>query len=149
MSTLSQFGGTRSTKSIVNGFSSSGYGPINLSATPGSVRMLNSGALTANTLKTILNVSGAGIFHILGARTNNTTSRTVRMRLTIDGTVVFDSTSAATMNPESGGLITGSTSGTTPLPGATVVFNSSAVFEIASSLTETDTITTLYVLEGK
>jgi hypothetical protein len=148
MSTLSQFGGTRSTKSIVNGCSSSGYAAINLNSIPGSVRLLNSGALTANTLKTILNVSGAGIFHVLGARTNDATIRTVRMRLTIDGTVVFDSTSAAA-GANTGGLITGSSNGTTPLPGATVVFNSSAVFEIASSLTETDTISTLYVLEGK
>jgi hypothetical protein len=30
-----------------------------------------------------------------------------------------------------------------------LTFNSSATFEIASSLTETDTITTSYILEGK
>jgi hypothetical protein len=142
MSTLSQFGGNRATKSIVNAFSDSGWAGVSVS-NPG--RTIASGSLTANTLKTILTVTGAGTFHGLSFRTANVTSRTIRIRITLDGVVVFDSTSAAISTGTTGAILTGSSA----YPVSPISFNTSAVVEIASSLTETDGISMIYVLEGK
>jgi len=147
MSTLSQFGGNRPARSITSVFSTSGYAGVPLFSS--MARSLASGALTANTLKTIFSATGGGVIHTLFAITTNGTSRTIRMRLTLDGVVVFDSTSAAIATGARGGSITGGVAGSEAFPAVPLTFNSSATFEIASSLTETDTITTSYILEGK
>lgn len=147
MSTMSESSG-RSTRSITNSCSVSGYTPLSgLFCSTGLT--VPSGALTANTLKTIFSATGSGLIHVLFARTTNATSRTLRMRLTIDGVVVFDSTSGSITAVSRGGVITGGNSGTEVLPVTPIVFNTSAVFEIASSLTESNTIETVYILETK
>lgn len=146
MSTLSQFAGQRPTRSITNGVSSSGWiASPSVSSTGG--RVLNSGALTANTLKTIFSATGGGVIHSLVVRSQDATSRTIRARLTLDGVVVFDSTSGAIATTGAGGLIVGGVTGSNASQSA-AVFAASAVFEVASSLTETDTIQTQYILFG-
>jgi hypothetical protein len=149
MSTLSQFGGLRSTRSIVNGCSTSGYTPFG-NCTGTNARQILSGSLTANTLKTLLTVSGGGEFHFLTVTSRDATSRTLRARLTLDGVVVFDSTSAAFTTATIGAVLVGAYSGGNAFvvaPGV-VRFNNSAVVEVASSLTEVDMLQLNYILAG-
>jgi hypothetical protein len=148
MSSLSQFGGQRATRSITNGWSTSGWAGLANAAVLGG-RSLDSGSTTANTLKTIFSATGGGVIHGLIARSNNATSRTIRARLTLDGVVVFDSTSAAIASANAGGIVVGGWSSASGLHAPTVaVFASTATFEIASSLTETDGIQTQYIIFG-
>lgn len=132
MSTLSQFaGGNVPPKALINGVSTSGWGCTTLSGTT-YIKEVLSGALTAATLKTILSITGGGVLEFIQTRQVDTTSRTHRMRITIDGTVVLDSTSSACVTSNNGGTFI-----TSPIP-----FSASLLVEIASSLTETDKIAT-------
>ena len=148
MSSIFQFmGGGRATKSIVNGFSSSGWTPVLVSVSGG--RTLLSGALTAATLKTLLSVSGAGEASSLALTCLDNSSRTLRLRVVVDGVTVFDSTSSST-SAAGGGCVIGAGVG-----GAGVVFNSSSIrfltsleVQVASSLTETDKLQLAYQLSG-
>lgn len=147
MSTLSQFGGTRATRSITNICSPGG---VNAFANCAGGRNLLSGALTAATLKTLLSVSGSGEFHFLGAYAADTTSRTIRLKVTLDGVVVFDATTGAITTTNSGVLAAGSyISGSSQAnPGPPIRFSASALIEVASSLTETDKVGLSYILHG-
>ena len=141
MSNLSQFiGGSRPPKSIVNISSGGGVLQACPSGTLASSKPILSGALTANTLKTLLTISGAGAIKFLAARSLDATSRTIRLKITLDGVVVYDATSAA-MTSDSYGMIAvgGMLSGAYEQLG-NIEFNISLVVEVASSLTETDKV---------
>lgn len=76
MSTLTQFlGGTRSATFINTTPSNSVILPAND----------DPGALTANVWKTVLSLSSGGILHAAAVRHGDATSRTVGIRITIDG----------------------------------------------------------------
>lgn len=147
MSTASQFTGTRPTRSIVNLCSSGG---ASLPANSAIGRSILSGALTANTLKTLLTVTGSGEFHFLGAYAVDTTSRTIRLKVTIDGTVVFDATTSAVTAINAGCLATGALilASAQYNVGPPIRFNASALIEVASSLSETDKVGLSYILHG-
>ena len=152
MSTLSQFGGgSRPPKSLINAFSSSGATCIFINyGTPDALKQTLTGAVVANTLKTVLSITGAGEINFAGVVSNDTTSRTHRMKVTIDGYVVFDATSAACIASSKGvvaiGLVSPITSGIPVQVLDKVVFNSSFLIEYASSISETDksTLVTSY-----
>jgi hypothetical protein len=146
MSTISQFGGgSGRVTALHNNFAW---------VSPNSIQRnfpqltANSGACTANTLKTILSVSGSRVrLNYLQFNTNDSTSRTNRVRITIDGAVVFDSTAT------SAGSITyvavGQIIGGTP---ASALFhpvdaNNSLLIEYSSSVTETDKASFAYAYE--
>lgn len=144
MSNINQFiAGLRPPKTIVNGFSTSGFTPMlstAFGAQQGAKRVL-SGSLTANTLKTVLSLSGQGIVNYLSFFSLFNITRTMRCKVTIDGNVVFDSTSAP-FSSYDGGFVIGAAS---PVPsGAAAIsleqipYYNSFVVEVASSLTETD-----------
>lgn len=152
MSTLSQFagGGQRPPKALVNAFSVAGFGVsrVDLNTFNANAKQVLSGAMTAATLKTILSVTGSGSIDFLSARGMDATARTMRMKITIDGVVVFDYTSAsiasATVN---GAVFIGSGDGTGSVWSAGIeptLFNTSLLVEVASSLTETDKFTIGY-----
>ena len=148
MSTLSQFmGGARATKSIVNGFSSSGWTPVLVSVSGG--RNLLSGALTAATLKTLLSVSGAGEAASLALTGVDSSARTLRLRVVVDGVPVFDSTSTSASTAGTGCLI-GAGVGSTNVVfnGSSIRFLTSLEVQVASSLTETDKLQLAYQLSG-
>lgn len=138
----------RTPRSIVNAYSSGS--PNGVYLVPGSAVDLLSGALTANTLATMLTVNGPGVLTFAGVRVNDATARTVRLQLTMDGTVVFDSTSASISTSGHGIIAVGynidTTTGTsTASTGPQALpFASSLVLKIASSITETDKISALY-----
>jgi hypothetical protein len=106
-----------------------------------------SGACTAGVLRTILSVTGPGCISYLGYEAIDATIRAHRIKLTLDGNVVFDATTASTadilsavtevIGSVSPFSVTGSDywGGWQEMP---VMFNASLLLEYASSLTETD-----------
>lgn len=142
MSTLSQFaGGNRPPKLLVQRNAVAGWTQTNISDSIAGAKNIFSGALTANTLATVLSISGAGELQYLSISPLDATTRTLRLALTIDGVLVYDYTSAAaTSGPSYGGVIVGGfQSGA--VPGIeSLKFNSSVLVKIASSLTETNLI---------
>lgn len=106
-------------------------------------RVTLSGALTANTLKTMLTITGRGVLDIIGYGTVDATARTVRVQITIDGTVVANVTSGSIATANTGGILIGAVIGNNTIPSfvfGRIPFNVSCLVEIASSLTETDKV---------
>lgn len=135
-----------SIKNAANGNSAyviPGNVPLN-DANSSNTRTL-SGALTANTLKTMISASAKGTLFIMGVYGVDATSRALRLKITLDGVVAYDSTSTAVARGAGTGLLgvgtiaTNSTSAPTNyvMP-VSVDFNTSVLIEISSSLTETD-----------
>ena len=142
-------GGFRATKAILNYCSSGGVQVGGLNATAANqAKEVLSGSLSAGVLATALSVSGAGEIGYLSVYARDTTSRTVRIKVTIDGgtPAVFDATSSAITTTNSGLLVVGNLPSSTPYVGAVIPlrWNTSLLIEIASSLTETDKIAIAY-----
>lgn len=149
MSTLSQFMGGGATTSVINAHSSGGTAvAINLSASVNNgLREVLSGALTANTLATVLSVTGGGVIPALTAYAKDSTARTVRLKVTVDGTSVFDATSSSVSAAGQGIFAAGSIENTGSFrQGEPIRFLTSLLVEVASSLTETDKLAIGYTL---
>lgn len=142
MSSLSQFGGNHVVTSIVNGDAAGGVQKSLTNASQFSLTTL-SGALTANTLATALTLTGRGQLNFAAVAAVDATSRTMRIKVTIDGTSVFDATSATCTTTANGIVAVGhllySSSDTVPVF-QPIPYHSSCLVEIASSLSETDKI---------
>lgn len=151
MSSLSQFtGGRNNVASIVNSFSSGTPTPRALDVGVGGFNSgasnLTSGALTAATLATVLSVTGRGTLNFCAAKSGDTTSRTIRLKVTIDGRSIFDSTTSA-ITVTGHGLIAVGNIASSATPSSVIFqpipFSTSCLVQIASSLSETDKITTV------
>jgi hypothetical protein len=132
MSSLSQFvGGSRPPKNIVNYFATAGV--TLLSGTiAGNGKSSLSGTLTANALADVVNLTGfSGVLNYFGAEGVDATARTNRIKITIDGTVVYDFTSASTNSATRVMVPVGY------LQNDQIPFNTSLRIEYASSLGET------------
>lgn len=151
MSSISQFlgGSGIRPKGLFNGASVGGNGWENTVAINSASRGLppthvafgTTGALTANTLVTALSLSGQGAISLLGCAGVDVTSRTHRLKVTLDGTVIFDATSnafttAGGCHMAIGGFIPNASTFATPIF-EQLTFNSSLLVEYASSVTET------------
>jgi len=149
MSNLTQFLGGAATTSIVNAHSSGGTQVQYLAAsTSNGMVAVSSGALVANTLKTLLTVSGQGLVSMLTAYALDTTARTVRLVVEVDGAEVFDATSSAISNGVGYGIYAAGANygGSMFGPGEPIVFNDSLVVKVASSVSETDKVAMAYRL---
>jgi len=150
--------------SIVNAFSAGGgttlaqMGDINATSYVGAnLAYALSGALTANTLKTMLNItSGAGVVRFLGLRSEDAgVSHSLRIKVTIDGVVVFDATTAASNYavgagvPVVGSLRWNATYSISDLAFGQLEYDTSFKVEIASSNSETDKLALLYNYETR
>lgn len=150
MSNLNQFLSgvhSRSPTSIVQLNSTTGYTPNATISIAGSglnlrveAKEILSGALTSATLATALSLTGGGVISYLSIFAVDATARTLRLQLVIDGTTVFDSTSASNSTADKGTLIIGSQASSGWATEHDIPFNSSLVVKIASSLTETNKI---------
>ena len=148
MSSLSQFvggGGAPKPTGTIDGTSAFrscvgvGNGPLDIAP----AKLVASGACTAATLKTILSLSGKGVLSLLGVESADVTSRTHRIKVTLDGVVVFDGTTAATTSAATAFMVVGSVNYLVAGLGSVVTyeplaFNSSLLIEYAGSLTETN-----------
>ena len=147
MSTLSSFMGGGATRAVVNAYSSGGTlssGDLRATVSNGGKAVL-SGALTANVLATALSVTGGGEVPMLAVYAVDTTSRTMRLQVTVDGTVVFNATSSA-CTISTVGIAAAGNYVSNIQPSQPIRFNSSLLVEIASSLSETDKIGLCYSL---
>ena len=149
MSVLTQFTGGERVASIV-GTPVLSATMSNLAPRVGATAAL-SGAMTAGTLKTALSITGRGRINWAAIYTNDATARTLRMKITVDGSVIRDYTSASISTTSSGfvGLGGGSIVGVTAegVFYQPVRFGESLLIEIASSVTETDKATFAYAYE--
>lgn len=147
MSSLSQFvGGQPSVASVVNKNSTSSAGVTVSSAS--NVKILAAATLVAGTLQTALTIpSGRGTLNICHAQTSNATSKSVRLKVTIDGRVIFDSTSSVATNSAVTAVgfltINENSTPTYMITGQPIAFKSSLLVEVASSVTEATGINTM------
>lgn len=134
-----------STSLIVSSKSVAGFasdGPVNILT---SAKNTLSGAMTAGVLKTVLSVSGKGKLPLLAVKFIDGTSRTVRVKITIDGGVAFDYTSAAIASAGDFVVIIGNVGASSYVQEALpITWNSSLLIELADSLTETDKLGAYY-----
>lgn len=146
MSFVSQVlgGGIQATKFLYNAFTAAGWTASASLASPTLAMPAVSGALTANTLVDLLNESGsAGQIDQFSIKTNDTTPRTIRVVIIVDGTTILDATSASITTTDTGGVwagVSGATNVLLQLP--PIKYTNSIQLQYASSLTETGKFTT-------
>lgn len=126
-------------KLIVNGYSSNGFTKLDLAN--GSLQGLpsyNAGSMTANTLKQVLTLSGPGVLEFLTVL-NQSGTRTMRIKLVIDGVTVLDATSGSLTAVGTVCLVgdCNTLTGITAVSLDAIPFASSVQLWLASSLTET------------
>ncbi len=143
LTNVSGFGGA--TKFIYNQFTAAGWAADNSITPVVGARQALSGALTANTLVDLINESGsAGQIDQISVFTVDTTSRTIRIVITVDGAVILDATSSTITSANTGGWWAGvrgtSLGSSIQLP--PIKYTNSIRVQYASSLTETDKIRT-------
>ena len=131
-------GGTGATTSIKNAFSVTGYTRGQVDVDNAAVQTL-SGALTAGVLKTILDEPYACRMSYLSVRVVDSAVVTIRVQVTVDGVIVYNSASAdmAGINTGvclAGMLRTGGLNNKIP----DIVSTSSLKIEVASSVSATD-----------
>ena len=125
--------------SIINAFSSGGTATA-YSLSSNNVLEQLSGSLTADTLKTMVSHTGRGRVNALVIYAKDSTSRTLRCKLTVDGVVVFDATSNAVSGGPGFGMIVIGGAITNSVEFQPIDYQESLLVEIASSLTETDKV---------
>ncbi len=109
-----------------------------------------SGAMTAGVLKTALSITGRGRMNWAAIYANDATARTLRMRITVDGSVIRDHTSASISAANTGfiGVGGGAYNGGAPtIFYQPIRFSEALLIEIASSVSETDKATFAYAYE--
>lgn len=151
MSSLSQFVGGSGIrpKGLFNGVSVGGGAWENAVAINSATRGLppsqvvfgTTGTLTANTLANALTVPGPGVVSLIGCAGVDVTSRTHRLKVTIDGVVIYDATSGAFTTAGSalmavGGFTPNASTFASPIY-EPLIFNTSLIIDYASSLGET------------
>lgn len=133
-------GALKSTRAIFNKMAISGTAGATLTTHIEGINTL-SGAMTANTLKSFLSISGTGgEMPVLSVRTNDATARTIRVKITIDG-LAYDFTSASISASGVGVILAGSNSSANPSFTPPIRWKSTLIIEIASSVSETDKLT--------
>lgn len=124
----------RTTQNATTNMLASAYTPI---------KRVQSGSTTAGVLKTILSAAGSGVLSFLAVESNDTTSRTHRIKVTLDGVVIFDATTGAEISISRTHIVIGSIANATVNAASEITFeplsfNSSLLIEYADSLTESN-----------
>ena len=145
------FGANNTTRQIVNSNATAGFTPFNGDIDAASTvlgKEVLSGALTANTLATVLSLTGPGEVPLLTSYTKDATARTVRTVVIVDGVTVFDFTSASIGVPKRGAIVAGQVAdggSSYVTQGNPIRFSVSLVVQQASNLTETDKLALAYI----
>lgn len=145
MSVLSQFVGSRSVKVLTNEVISV---PIPIPAIIGA-RQADVACAVAGQLYPVLSVSGAGALGFFSLRTMTATGQTLRVRISIDGTVAYDQTGTNFAGSGYGFVILGALlSDGTNVRALThrLQYNSTLLLEISTSLAGA-TVRTHYINE--
>lgn len=137
-------GGSSPVISLVNGGAAT-IAAASTACTNANALISLSGAMTADALKTAYSASGRGRVNFLSIYAADSTSRTIRIKITVNGSeVIYDKTSAAISAGGSGVCAVGAvSSGVTgsPVSFQPVDYTDGILIEFASSLTETDKLT--------
>ena len=132
----------QATKHLYNACSTAGYTALGGIQSAQLARVSTSGSLTANTLVDLINESGsAGYISQLSIFTNDATSRTLRIVVTVDGTSIYDFTSAAIASANGGAVLAGQRQGTESWSLPPIYYTNSIRIQYASSVTETGKFT--------
>lgn len=132
----------QATKNLYSACSTAGYTAVQGIGVGGPHRISTSGALTANTLVDLINESGsAGYISQLSIYTNDATSRTLRIVVTVDGASIYDFTSAAITSSNAGAVLAGQWHGTSSFSLPPIYYTTSIRVQYASSVTETGKFT--------
>ncbi len=132
----------QATKALYNACSTAGYTGLDPVGHSTTARITTSGALTANTLVDLINESGsAGYVSQLSFYCNDATSRTLRVVIIVDGTTIYDITSAAMAGSNIGAVLAGAVSSTNPQALPPIYYTNSIRVQYASSVTETGKFT--------
>lgn len=138
------------TKAIVNACSTDGYTPPAIDiGQPAFTKEVLSGDLTAGELKTFNLAQGPGMLPLLTVYSKDSTSRTIRVVLLVDGITVLDSTSASFSTSNRGCLVAGAATWSSTLAitlGPPIRWSRSLVLKIASSVSETNKVAFAYAL---
>lgn len=154
--TIPSSGAAKTTTSVVNGYSTAGVSPLAMtSSVVRGTKVTLSGALTANTLKSMITVAGsAGSMSVCAVHTNDSTVQTLRLQVIVDGAyTVFDTTSASVSATSLGILAAGATDASASsflFDGSEIHWKTSLSVSIASSAAATDKLTFVskYMLEA-
>lgn len=119
--------------------------PTSSMKNPPNAKNLLSGALTANTYLELVSLSTPGWLRICGVYRVDATSRTVGLKIVIDGTTVIDAVDAASGVTDKGWYAIGGGLGTSVIGLEAIRFNASLSLQIKSSITETDKIVLKYL----
>ena len=114
----------------------------------GQVSSVLSGTCTAAILKTAVSVTGRGAISWLGVDSVDVTSRTHRLKITIDGVTVLDKTTVASIVANRTIHLIGTAFSAIPsqvIEGVPLFYDSSLLIEYASSNSETDKATISYI----
>lgn len=127
--------GTPTTIKTLRDSSSAGLDLAQLDAT-----WTYSGALTTDTYKTMVTITGAGALHFVALKTVDAIARTIGLRITLDGGTPIEYVDA--VNATTQGIVgVGFCPDAGDVPTFQVVpFQTSCLIEIKSSLTETNKI---------
>lgn len=132
----------QATTDLYNACSSAGYTALAVMGVSSTAKNSTSGALTANTLVDLINETGsAGYISQLSIFTNDATSRTLRIVVTIDGVSRYDVTSATISASNSGAVLAGALSSGNPQALPPIYYTNSIRVQYASSVTETGKFT--------
>jgi len=135
---------------VVRPFAATGSVITGLGTNQDGVTSVASGTTTGGVLKSIFSYTGGGgIMSHLSIRTANATARTIRLKVTIDGVSVYDNTSSSISSADRGFILSGVISGSSTNILPPLLWANSITIEIASSLGESNGITTEYVYDGR
>jgi hypothetical protein len=144
MSTFTQFTGGRVLAAVHNYFSGGGVsiaGVVNYGQKAGKNYATTS--QTANTLRDILNVTGRGVLNFVAVHSTDATGKTLRLKITIDGAVVFDATSATVYGNGYGVIAIGTLADGASVALQPLRFVASCRVEMASSVASDTAATTI------
>lgn len=131
-------GGLLKVPTSVKALRVSGYVDASALVAANTADWTNAGAMTANTYKTAISLTGAGDVAFFAVKTNDTTSRSISVRVTLDGVDVREIGPVAVATIAGLALVPiGAIAGAVPVM-RPVPYTSSCLIEIKSSLSETD-----------
>ena len=119
-------------------------GTITMQTVPNATKLF-SGALTADTYLELVSLSTPWWLRVCGVFRVDGTSRTVGLKIIIDGTTVIDAVDAAIGSSERGWYAIGGGINITMMALEGIRFNASLSLQIKSSITETDKIALKYL----
>lgn len=151
MSLLSQFSGATRVATLLVKAPGANEGSLSILSGYAQCATAASGAMTAGVLKAALTLTGRGRMNWFAAWNATAVSRTIRVKVTLDGNVVYDKTTPGSATSGVGLLAIGAGNAAAGVSSSVAFqpldYRVSCLIEVANSLSETDGITYGYNYE--